>query len=54
MAFKSGIDFLPEMSFQPELAFLPEILLSNLKWLEIAFSNESVLLLKVLKGLARL
>jgi hypothetical protein len=43
MAFKSGIDFLPEMTFQPELAFqpkmafLPEILFSNLKWLEMAF-----------------
>ena len=40
-----------------ETVFRPKILLSNLKWLfgkKWLFSNESALLLKVLKGLARL
>ena len=49
--------------FSAEIAFLPIILLSNLKWLfgqkcflarNGLFSNKSALLLKVLKGLARL
>ena len=43
--------------FSAETAFRPKILLSNLKWLfgqKWLFSNESALLLKVLKGKARL
>ena len=50
--------------FSAESAFRPKILLSNLKWLfgqkwvffglKWLFPNESALLLKVLKGLARL
>jgi hypothetical protein len=43
--------------FSAETAFPPKILLSNLKWLfgqKWLFPNESALLLKVLKGLARL
>ena len=43
--------------FSAEIAFPPKILLSNLKWLfglKWLFPNESALLLKVLKCLARL
>ena len=45
------------LAFRPEMAFGPKIFLQNLKWLngqKWLLSNESALLLRVLKGLARL
>ena len=54
--FLARNDFLAVMACLQKL-FCPKILVSNLKWLsgyKRLFSNESALLLKVLKGLARL
>ena len=65
MAFWQEMDFLPDMAFQPEIAFWPEMvfrpemafcqILSQENCITIILlSNKSALLLKVLKGLARL
>ena len=53
MAFQLEMFFWPKMAFQPEMAFCQILSQENCTTI-ILFSNKSALLLKVLKGLARL